>query len=411
MSEYFDIVDDNGIPTGEIVSRDDAHKYGIQHRTAHVWIIKGKPDGYDILLQKRSRDKDSFPGQYDTSSAGHIPAGDESLESALRELKEELGIEAGQDDLHYAGSFHIHYEKEFHGSMFRDNEIARVYVYEKPVEIEKLSLQGSEVEEVRWFDLDEVWNEIHNNRERICVPTGGLYVLREYLRLVGLKKDGTVVSAGRNKYNFSNWPHEIIKIIAQHDDVFGISRDGRIFHSGRSSVDDILKHWRGIVSIFATGSHGLVALTCKGTVIYHEHRYGAATSNWKDIIWISADTNYIIGVDIYGQLHYSGNDEHDLARQIANWKLFEHIDNVDEDRKLLLDSADEVRKSEIRTRQKEIQEIIKNHEAEIDKLKIELSNFKYKFLKSKKQEIESLIRGYEKTIVKLKNEMKELEET
>ena len=107
MSEYFDIVDDNGMPTGEIISRNTAHKDGIQHRTAHVWIIKEKPGGYDILLQKRSMNKDSFPGQYDTSSAGHIPAGDEPSESALRELKEELGIDAEPEDLHYAGSFHI----------------------------------------------------------------------------------------------------------------------------------------------------------------------------------------------------------------------------------------------------------------------------------------------------------------
>ena len=34
--EYFDIVDENGNPTGEIVSRDEAHDKGIRHRTAHV---------------------------------------------------------------------------------------------------------------------------------------------------------------------------------------------------------------------------------------------------------------------------------------------------------------------------------------------------------------------------------------
>ena len=181
--EYFDIVDDNGIPTGQTVSRDVAHTDGIPHRTAHVWIIREKPDGYDILLQKRSMNKDSFPGQYDTSSAGHIPAGDEPLESALRELNEELGIEAWPENLNYAGSFHIQYEKEFHGKMFRDNEIAKVYVYREPVDIENLTLQESEVEEVRWFELDAVWEEIHQRRDRICVPTGGLSVLRDYLGL------------------------------------------------------------------------------------------------------------------------------------------------------------------------------------------------------------------------------------
>ena len=45
-------------------------------------------------MQKRSLRKNSFPGCYDVSSAGHIKAGDDYLESALRELSEELGIVA-----------------------------------------------------------------------------------------------------------------------------------------------------------------------------------------------------------------------------------------------------------------------------------------------------------------------------
>ena len=183
MMEYFDIVDDKGNPTGEVISREAAHREGVQHRTAHVWIIRRKQSGYDILLQKRSMNKDSFPGMYDTSSAGHIPAGDEPKESAMRELQEELGIAATEDELQYAGMFHGQYEKVFHGHIFRDNEIARVYVYQKPVDEHDLKLQESEVEEVQWFDLDAVWTEIHHSRERICVPTGGLTVLREYLKM------------------------------------------------------------------------------------------------------------------------------------------------------------------------------------------------------------------------------------
>ena len=181
--EYFDIVDENGIPTGKTVSRDTAHSEGILHRTAHVWVEKPSDYGFSILLQKRSMEKDSFPGQYDTSSAGHIPAGEESLSSALRELKEELGIEAKPEQLHYAGTFRIKYEKEFHGKLFRDNEVATVYVYEEPVEIDSLTLQKSEVSEVRWFDLDEVWNEIKTDRSRFCMPTGGLEVLKNYLNM------------------------------------------------------------------------------------------------------------------------------------------------------------------------------------------------------------------------------------
>ena len=180
--EILDMVDEAGRPTGETVDRDEAHREGILHRTAHVWIVRKTAGGFDVLLQKRSMEKESFPGLYDTSSAGHIPAGDEPLESALRELEEELGVKASPDQLKTAGTFRIQYEKEFHGHLFRDNEFTTVYVLDAPVSTDTMHLQESEVSEVRWFDLNAVWEEIHRTRERFCVPVQGLAVLRNYLQ-------------------------------------------------------------------------------------------------------------------------------------------------------------------------------------------------------------------------------------
>ncbi|MCQ5149724.1 NUDIX hydrolase, partial [Coprococcus eutactus] len=66
--ELFDICDEQGKPTGYIVERSEAHEKCICHRTAHIWISKKENGMYKVLLQKRSIDKDSFPGRYDTSS-------------------------------------------------------------------------------------------------------------------------------------------------------------------------------------------------------------------------------------------------------------------------------------------------------------------------------------------------------
>ena len=84
--EFFDIVDEKGIPTGETIERTQAHKKGVRHRTAHIWIIREQDGKAQLLLQKRSAEKDSFPGRFDTSSAGHIQAGDEPEESAIRDF-------------------------------------------------------------------------------------------------------------------------------------------------------------------------------------------------------------------------------------------------------------------------------------------------------------------------------------
>ena len=165
--EIFDIVDENGNPTGETVERNIAHENGIRHRTAHVWIAKKVNGKWQVLLQKRAITKDSFPGRYDTSSAGHIQAKDEPLESAIRELKEELGIVAVSKQLEFAGTFRVQYEKEFHNKLFKDNEIAFVYVYLEKVDIEKIKVQEEELECVEWFDLDYTYNECkaHNHNK------------------------------------------------------------------------------------------------------------------------------------------------------------------------------------------------------------------------------------------------------
>lgn len=70
--EIFDVIDKDGNPTGETVTREQAHTEGIPHRTAHIWILRKKEGRIQVLLQKRSKNKDSFPGMFDTSSAGHI---------------------------------------------------------------------------------------------------------------------------------------------------------------------------------------------------------------------------------------------------------------------------------------------------------------------------------------------------
>ena len=179
--EYLDICDENGIPTGKTVSREQAHREGILHRTAHVWIARKTPGGHEVLLQKRSLDKESYPGLWDTSSAGHIPAGEEPLPSALREMKEELGIAAAPEDLHFAGTFRTQYEKEFHGRLFKDNEFTFVYVYGREVDEKRLTLQKEEVDAAAWFDCEAVYEEIRYDRSRFCMPRRGLELVRQYL--------------------------------------------------------------------------------------------------------------------------------------------------------------------------------------------------------------------------------------
>ncbi|MCD8158828.1 MAG: NUDIX domain-containing protein [Clostridiales bacterium] len=118
--EYLDVLNPDGTPSGVIKERSAVHSDGDLHRTSHIWITRRNPETGEpqILLQKRSKNKDSYPSCLDISSAGHIEAGHDYLESALRELNEELGIKAAETDLEFVFTQRKYAETVFYGKVF-----------------------------------------------------------------------------------------------------------------------------------------------------------------------------------------------------------------------------------------------------------------------------------------------------
>lgn len=178
--ELLDIVDEGGVPTGNVKERRRVHQDGDLHRTSHVWIVRDNDKGgMDVLLQKRSSIKDSYPGCYDISSAGHIPAGSDFVESALRELNEELGIKAAAHDLEECGMRRIHYDDIFHGRRFVDNQITKVFkIKMNDLDIETLNLQKEEVESVMWMDFDKCEENVKDNTIKHCIYVEELEMIK-----------------------------------------------------------------------------------------------------------------------------------------------------------------------------------------------------------------------------------------
>lgn len=179
--EYFDIVDENGIPTGEVMERSEAHKTGARHRTSHVWIVREHNNRIEILLQKRCMSKDSFPGCYDISSAGHIPQGVDFVPSALRELQEELGLIVEPEELIDCGLIRLFTRKEFHGRLFVDNQVAKVFLLWKDIEAEDIKVQEEEIESVRWFDYEECQELVHFCTIPHCIDLEELEMLKKHI--------------------------------------------------------------------------------------------------------------------------------------------------------------------------------------------------------------------------------------
>lgn len=88
--ELFDVVNDSDRVIGQI-TRGEAHKNpNIIHRSVAIGIFNAHRE---LFLQKRSKTKDLEPGKWTISCSGHVSAGQYYLETAHRELLEELGID------------------------------------------------------------------------------------------------------------------------------------------------------------------------------------------------------------------------------------------------------------------------------------------------------------------------------
>ena len=186
--EYLDVVDAQGEPTGEVVERSKAHLLGIRHRTSHVWLYRMKNNRAEILLQKRCASKDSFPGCYDISSAGHIPSGCSFEESAIRELEEELGVQACAAKLIYCGMQSIDWDAEFHGLPYHDRQVTKVFLLRlDDFDEEDFRLQESEVESVRWMDFTACVKAVQENTIKHCISMSELEILASRIGLEWLK--------------------------------------------------------------------------------------------------------------------------------------------------------------------------------------------------------------------------------
>ena len=183
MSEKLVLLDKNANITQYYVDRDYAHTHGILHPTVHIWVVKKDP--MRILIQQRSFNKDSFPGQWDMSSAGHVTYQDTMENAALRELEEELGIHTDIDHLIPIGCFSHHTIGVFHNRPWNDNEFSKVFLCVVSEDFQP-TVFLLVIESVRWITPEELKemqsvSEQVEDSKKLCVLAKDVEILFEYL--------------------------------------------------------------------------------------------------------------------------------------------------------------------------------------------------------------------------------------
>jgi isopentenyl-diphosphate delta-isomerase type 1 len=140
MEEIFPIVTENGDIVGS-ATRSECHSGGkLLHPVVHLHVFNNKGE---LLLQKRSMNKDIQPGKWDTSVGGHIDFGEKPEDALIREAHEELGIES--------------FKAEPLRKYIYESEIERELVYSfKTVWEKEIHFDPNEIDEVRFFSFHEI---------------------------------------------------------------------------------------------------------------------------------------------------------------------------------------------------------------------------------------------------------------
>jgi len=125
--ELFDVVTEDGAPTGVVKRRADIHRDGDWHRAIHVWVYGFQGNIPFLLFNQRSRQKDTAPGVLDVTVGGHLSAG-ETIEGAFREVEEEIGIVADP------GRLHLLETRKAYGKIERELQDVFLYRDDRPLD-------------------------------------------------------------------------------------------------------------------------------------------------------------------------------------------------------------------------------------------------------------------------------------
>ena len=162
--DLIDVLDSNGLRTGETLPRKEIHELGKWHRAVHFYLFDNENN---ILLQKRSQFVDHYPGMLSISLTGHIDAGEGSFQALKREIQEELSLNSEKMDLQFLFSF----KREASLSpKYIDRQFNDVYMCKSDFKLKDLKKDESETSQFILVSLEKFIKMAESNDSEL-VPS------------------------------------------------------------------------------------------------------------------------------------------------------------------------------------------------------------------------------------------------
>lgn len=148
--EMFDLYDNQGALLDKTAYRGSSLEDGEYHLVVHIWI-RNKDGLY--LIQRRNKKTDLIPHMW-AATAGAAQTGDTSLNAAIRETFEEIGLVLNESELKLLKRYYIKHPKASY--------ITDLYLVERDVLLNDLILDKLEVSECDYKSLEEIKEMIIN---------------------------------------------------------------------------------------------------------------------------------------------------------------------------------------------------------------------------------------------------------
>lgn len=138
--EIWDIYDKDRNNTGRTIVRGEKLKDGDYHLVIHAWIVNSEGK---FLIQKRAKNVTVWPNMW-AMTGGSAVKGENSYETCLREVSEELGV---KPDMKNAKLIF---------TKLRQDKITDVWVIKQDFAIDSCKLQKEEVSDAKWVSKEEI---------------------------------------------------------------------------------------------------------------------------------------------------------------------------------------------------------------------------------------------------------------
>ncbi len=127
------------LPRSVVHTKPVTHWHGV----VNVWLVNRAGQ---LMVSKRAENVGGNPGKWQTYFGGHVPAGMSYLETAVKELQEEVGLDISADSLHFIDKGQFANEDHLH---FYES-----YVYLFVGQPNDLDFTDNEISEAKWMDME-----------------------------------------------------------------------------------------------------------------------------------------------------------------------------------------------------------------------------------------------------------------